>query len=174
LVEFLAVGSLPLCVGFGSMINPNAHKLQRALLVGLRQAGQRAVILTGWDGWKAADPGLDLLFLKSAPHEWLFPRCAAIIHHGGAGTTAAALRSGQPNLVLPLAADQPFWARRIHASGASPAPLDASSLTANQVASAVRQALESDAIRRRASAIGNTIRGEVGLERAVEIINRFA
>lgn len=174
LSEFLSGGSRPVCVGFGSAIHPDSHRLQRALLDGLRQAGQRAVVLTGWDGWAAAEPGPNRLFLQSAPHDWLFPRCAAIIHHGGSGTTAAALRSGQPNVVLPLATDQPFWAKRIHACGASPAPLDAKTLTAAQVAAAVRQALEDEGIRRRVSALGDTIRGEAGVQKTVEIINRLA
>jgi sterol 3beta-glucosyltransferase len=174
LVEFLAGGRQPVCVGFGSMIHPEAPGLQRLLLDGLRQAGQRAVILTGWDGWSVAERSPDRLFLQSAPHDWLFPRCSAIIHHGGAGTTAAALRSGRPNLVLPLAVDQPFWAGCIHACGASPAPLAARTLTAAQVAAAVGQALESEAIRRNAASLGAAIRSEAGLEKAIEIIDRQA
>lgn len=173
LVEFLAAGTPPLCVGFGSMIHPNSGLLQRALLDGLRQVGVRAVILTGWDGWTAAEEGPDRLFLPAAPHDWLFPRCAAILHHAGAGTTAAALRSGRPNVLLPLAADQPFWARRIYACGASPAPLGARDLTAARVAAAVRLALESDSIQQHANALGEAIRREQGVEKAVEIINRF-
>ena len=103
--------------------------------------------------------------------EWLV---AAIIHHAGAGTTAAALRSGKPNIVLPLAADQPFWAKGIHACGASPAPLDPRSLSPARVAVAVRQAIENDRIRQQAAALGVTIRSEAGLEKALEIIKRFA
>lgn len=174
LTEFLAGGPKPLCAGFGSTIHPNSYLLQRTLLDGLRQAGQRAVILTGWDGWAAAEPGPDRLFLKSVPHDWIFPRCAAIIHHAGAGTAAAALRSGRPNVVLPLAVDQPFWAKRIHACGASPAPLDSRTLTAARVAAAVRQAIESDHIRQHASDMGIAIRNEAGLGKAVEIINQYA
>jgi len=174
LVEFLENGSQPVCVGFGSMIHPKAEAIQLALLDGLRQAGQRAVILTGWDGWKAAKAGPDRLFLKSAPHAWLFPRCAAIIHHAGAGTTAAALHSGRPNLALPLAADQPFWAGRIFACGASPAPLDANHLTAAQVATTVRQALEDDSIRENALKMGKAIGRENGLDKAVEILTGLA
>ncbi len=174
LLEFLAGDPQPVCVGFGSMLHPESRRLQQTILAGLRQAGQRAVILTGWDGWTAAETGPDRLFLKSAPHEWLFPRCAAILHHAGAGTTAAALRSGKPNIALPLAADQPFWARRIHTGGASPAPLDARTLNASQVAAAVRQALENETIQQNASMIGKTIRSENGVMNAVEFINRFA
>jgi len=174
LADFLARGPAPVCAGFGSMIHPNSPQLQRALQEGLRQAGQRAVFLTGWDGWAAAEPGPDRLFLPSAPHDWLFPRCSAILHHGGAGTTAAALRSGLPNLVLPLAADQPFWAGRVYASGASPAPLDPRRLSAAQVADAVRFTLQSETIRRSAAVLGAAIRAEDGLQKAVEIITRLA
>ena len=77
-------------------------------------------------------------------------------------------------MVLPLAADQPFWARRIYAGGASPAPLDARTLTAARVATSVRQAFESDDIRQHASTLGNIIRQEAGLHKTIEIINRFA
>ena len=84
------------------------------------------------------------------------------------------MRSGRPNVVLPLAADQPFWARRIYAGGASPAPLSAHDLTAARVAEAVQQALESQHIRECASALGVSIRQEAGLHKAVEIIQRFS
>lgn len=174
LADFLEDGPPPVCAGFGSMIHPNSLQMQRAVMEGVRQAGQRAVILTGWDGWAAADPGPDRLFLQSAPHDWLFPRCAAVIHHCGSGTTAAVLRSGRPSVMLPLAVDQPFWARRIHARGAGPAPLDARTLTAGQVADAVRQAVESDSIRSRAAALGAATRSEAGVQKAVEMIIRFA
>ncbi len=172
--EFLASGPPPVCVGFGSMIHPDSPRLQRLLLDGLRQVDQRAVVLTGWDGWAAAEPGPDRLFLEDAPHRWLFPRCSAVIHHGGAGTAAAALRSGKPNLVLPLAVDQPFWARRIHLFGASPPPLDPHALTSSQVAAALSQALESEAIHQRASLIGEAVKSEDGLHKTLEIIERFA
>lgn len=174
LAQFLYAGPPPVCVGFGSMLHPNAAQIQRALLDGLRQAGQRSVILTGWDGWQSAELGPDRLFIQSAPHEWLFPQCAAIIHHCGAGTTAAALRSGRPNIPLPLAADQFFWARRIHACEAGPQPLEARSLTAGQVADAVRQALESGSIHHGAAALGAAIRSEKGIEKAIEIIEQTA
>lgn len=173
LEAFLSGGPAPVCVGFGSMIHPDSPQMQRALLDGLRRAGQRAVVLTGWDGWSAAEPGPDRLFLHSAPHDWLFPRCAAIIHHCGSGTTAAALRSGRPNVALPLAVDQPFWARRIFAAGAGPQPLNARGLTADRVAYTVRQAIDSDAIRRRAAELGEAIRAEQGVQKTVEVILRL-
>lgn len=173
LVEFLSDGPPPVCAGFGSMIHPNSAFLQRCLMDGLRQAGQRLVILTGWDGWEAAETGPDRLFLPHASHEWLFPRCSAVFHHGGAGTTAAALRSGRPNVVLPLAADQPFWARRIHACGASPAPLLARTLSAAQVASATRLALQSEDILHSAAALGEALSREAGLQKALAAIEKY-
>jgi sterol 3beta-glucosyltransferase len=156
------------------MIHPSAPHIQRAILEGLRQAGRRLVVLTGWNGWAACEPGPDRLFLPAAPHDWLFPRCAAIIHHCGSGTTAAALRSGRPSIALPLAADQFFWARRIHASGAGPAPLDVSHLTAAGVAGAVRQALNDPSIHRNAAALGAAVRSEMGLEKALAVIEQIA
>ena len=170
---FLEDGPPPVCTGFGSSIHPNSVQLQRALQEGIRQAGQRAIFLTGWDGWAEAEPGPDRLFLHSAPHDWLFPRCAAIIHHCGAGTTAAGLRSGRPNIPLPLAVDQPFWASRIHACGAGPSPLDHRTLSSQQVADAVRQALGDENIRRAATDVGEAIRSEPGVRKAVDVIQRI-
>ncbi|MEW6178703.1 MAG: glycosyltransferase [Chloroflexota bacterium] len=171
LKEFLSSGQPPVCIGLGSMIHPNSKHLQRVLIEGVQRTGSRAIILTGWDEWRGIEASPELLFLRDAPHEWLFPRCAAIIHHAGAGTTAAVLRSGRPCVALPLAADQPFWARRLHAVGVCPPPLNADNLTAGQVSFALQMAIEDESIRRNALTMGDVIRRENGLQKTVEIIN---
>lgn len=173
LADFLSSGTAPVCIGFGSMLNPNAAEIQDKLLAALQRSGERAVILTGWDGWQSAQAcyaSPNLLFLESAPHSWLFPRCKQIIHHAGAGVTAAALRAGVPQIVLPLAADQPFWAKRMHALGVSPAPLSPARLSAEDLQAALR-ALDADpTYRDNAAHLGELIRAEDGLENAVKII----
>src|SRR6185436_12548919 len=89
----------------------------------------------------AAGAGDDVLAVGDVPHAWLFDRVAAVVHHGGAGTTGAALRAGRPAVVVPQAVDQPFWARALHARGAAPPPLDARRLTAEALAGAITRAL---------------------------------
>lgn len=175
LSRFLAGGSPPVCVGFGSMIHPRSTHIQRTLLAALQRESERAVILTGWDGWQPAREEFqnpDFFFLESAPHSWLLPRCKLAIHHGGSGTTAAALRAGVPQWIIPFTADQPFWARRAHQAGTAAAPLNPARVAENTVAPILQAALHSDRLRARAAALGEQIRAEDGVARAVEIIEQ--
>ena len=107
--------------------------------------------------------------MEGAPHEWLLPHCSMIIHHGGAGTTSAGLRAGIPNIVVPFTADQPFWGRRVHALGAGPKPILVNTLTVEKLARAIAEA-EGEAIRKRTQVVGQRIRGEAGVNRAVDLI----
>lgn len=170
---FLDAGPAPVCVTFGSMIHRDADRIADSILDAIRIAGQRAIILTGWDGWKGRDSCDDVLFLESAPHDWLLPRCNAVIHHGGAGTTAAGLRAGIPNIVIPFAGDQMFWGKRVHTIGAGPRPINVKSLTATRLASALAEAEES-ALRNRAQQVGRAIRSEDGVRDAIRVVeSRF-
>jgi sterol 3beta-glucosyltransferase len=110
--------------------------------------------------------------IESIPHDWLFPRMSAVVHHGGAGTTAAALRAGVPSVVLPFFADQPFWGWRVSRLGAGPRPVSFWRLTAQRLADAIRRATADGDIRARASTLGRTIRAESGVRRAVEVVER--
>ena len=170
LADFLAAGPVPVCVSFGSMVNKDAEKIGQAVLAALERTHRRGVLLTGWGGWTPEHIPENVLFLESAPHGWLFPRCAAIIHHGGAGTTAAALRSGKPNVVVPFAGDQPFWAKRVAALGAGPHPIPVKQLDAARLAAALEQALGNTSIRQQATAVGEHIRAEDGVGEAVRLI----
>jgi len=169
LTRFLEAGPAPVCVTFGSMIHRASNRIADSVLDAIRITGQRAIILTGWDGWKGRDSSDDVLFLESAPHDWLLPRCKAVIHHGGAGTTAAGLREGIPNIMIPFAGDQAFWGKRVHAIGAGPRPIHVKSLTAARLASALAQAEES-ALRGRAQLVGRAIRGEAGAGEAARVV----
>lgn len=174
LARFLEAGPPPVYIGFGSMVTAEAGKLTRIAVEGLRRAGQRGVILGGWSG---VGSGLidqqDILVIDKAPHDWLFPRMAAIVHHGGAGTTAAALRSGVPALVAPFTADQPFWGQRVYNLGVGPKPIPRSRLTADRLAEAISGMVYNRLMRERAAALGEKIRAEDGVGRAVEIIDRY-
>lgn len=172
LTDFLAAGEPPVCVTFGSMINRQMGRLHSAVLEALKRTRQRAVVLTGWGDWGIPTEGENLLTLESAPHDWLFPRCKLVIHHGGAGTTAAALRSGVPSMAIPLAGDQPFWARRLDALGVGPGSIPLRSVSAEALARAIVEA-EPDAVRARAQAAGRALRSEDGVGRAVKLIEQY-
>lgn len=169
LTRFLEAGPAPVCVTFGSMIHRASSRIADSVLDAIRTTGQRAIILTGWDGWMGRDSSDDVLFLESAPHDWLLPRCNAVIHHGGAGTTAAGLRAGIPNIVIPFAGDQAFWGKRVQVIGAGPRPINVKELTAARLASVLAEAEES-ALRSRAQLVGRAIRSEAGVGEAVRVV----
>jgi UDP:flavonoid glycosyltransferase YjiC (YdhE family) len=170
LTDFLASGPPPVYMGFGSMTGDVARKMLHLSLEAVGKTGQRAILLGGWAETRRLDGFDHILTLPSAPHDWLFPRVSAVVHHGGAGTTAAGLRAGRPTLVIPFFADQPFWGRRVHELGAGPEPISPKKLTADHLARAIQRAAKDPAMRARAEAIGKKIRGEDGVERAAEIV----
>jgi len=108
-----------------------------------------------------------------APHSWLFPRVAAVVHHGGAGTTAAALRAGVPNVIVPYFADQPFWGSRIELLGVGPKPIPRRKLTAGRLAEAIEIAATDEQMRRRSAELARKIRAENGVATAVPLIERL-
>jgi len=173
LADFLAAGKPPICVTFGSMIHRDAEKIYRAVLSALEQTQNRAVILSGWSNLQDFSLPRNVLAIDAAPHDWLLPRCKAVIHHGGAGTTAAGLRAGIPNLVVSFAADQPFWGARVHAIGAGPHPIPVKRLTTKRLVAALVEADE-DALRNGAQAAGRMIRAEDGVGAAVKVIEATA
>jgi UDP:flavonoid glycosyltransferase YjiC (YdhE family) len=110
--------------------------------------------------------------LDAAPHGWLFPRVAMVIHHGGAGTTAAGLRAGVPSLITPFTTDQPFWAWRVQQLGVGPQPIPQANLTAENLAAAIDRALHDAEMQQRAARLGEKIRAEAGVAKAVAIIGK--
>jgi sterol 3beta-glucosyltransferase len=136
LTEFLAAGDPPVFIGFGSMPSADPRADVLLMMQAARRAGRRVVIRPshgfGWGGAEYSPE--DVHLLREAPYRWLFPQIAAIIHHGGAGTTAEALLAGVPNAVVAFGLDQPYHGRRIHELGAGPAPIKRSKLTADRLA----------------------------------------
>jgi len=171
LLHFLQRGDPPVYVGFGSIGDPTAaEQTTRLVIEALRLAGQRGVLATGWSGMAQLDTLPEEIFmLESAPHAWLFPRMAAVVHHGGAGTTAAGLRAGVPAVIIPSGLDQFAWARRLNELGASSTPLPRKSLTAAGLAAAIRSALQPE-VAARARHLGEIIRSENGAAYAAQII----
>ena len=167
LEQFLAAGPPPICVGFGSMPSVDPEQTTELFTRALALAGQRGILLTGWGGLAHARLPETVLAVDSAPHDWLFPRVAAVVHHGGAGTTAAALRAGAPALVIPFIADQPFWGQRLNALGAGLPPMSRRQLEPEPLAAALRALVENPAYRARAAQIADALAREDGVARAV-------
>lgn len=174
LEAFLAKKGTVVTIGFGSMASRDAEALTRLVLGAVRSARVRAVLVSGWGGLKSTDAGDDVFFADSLPHEWLFPRVAAIVHHGGAGTTGTALRSGVPAIVVPFTMDQPFWASRVEALGTGPKPIARKRLTEERLADALRVATGDSEMRARAAALGAKLRAEDGVATAVAHFSRLA
>ncbi|MFJ8441577.1 glycosyltransferase [Kitasatospora griseola] len=169
--EFLASGPAPVFIGFGSMGAGQGERLGRLAVEALRAAGRRGILQAGWAGLTAdAD---DVLTVGPLDHAALFPRVAAVVHHAGAGTAAAALRAGAPSVPVPVTADQPFWARRLTAIGAAVAPIPFRDLTAERLASAIRQAVTDPAYRDFAAAAAARMAKEDGADRVVDLVARL-
>lgn len=170
LARFLASGPPPVYVGFGSLAGWTPEKVVAAAVAALRKTGQRGVLATGGGRVPSGLPG-DVFAIESAPHDRLFPRMAAVVHHGGAGTTAEGLRAGRPAVICPTSFnDQAFWGRRIAALGAGPEPIPQRKLTVERLAGAIRAAVGDAEMRERAADLGREIRAENGAARAVGIL----
>lgn len=168
--EFLAGGAPPVYVGFGSLGGWTSNRVIAAAVTALEQTGQRGVLATGGVRVPFKVPD-NVRVIDSAPHEWLFPRMSAMIHHGGAGTTAEGLRAGKPTLICPATVnDQLFWGRRVFELGVGPEPIPQRKLTAEALSLAIRTAVADAGMRHRAEKLGERIRAEQGIEKAVEII----
>jgi sterol 3beta-glucosyltransferase len=172
LQAFLEAGPPPVYVGFGSMAGQDPERMGRLVVDALHQRGQRGVLATGWGGLRAERLPPDVFVLDAAPHTWLFPRMAAVVHHGGAGTTAAALHAGVPAVIVPFIVDQPFWGARVQALRVGPNPIPMKRLTAGRLAAAIHHAATDAGMRQRAQSLGATLRDEDGLGCAVALIRQ--
>ncbi|SDM58312.1 glycosyltransferase [Allokutzneria albata] len=157
LVDFLDAGPAPVFVGFGSMSPGKGEPLSELVLEAL-PPGTRAVFQTGWAGLSAH--GDDVLTVDHVPHDWLFPRMAAVVHHGGAGTTGAGLRAGVPTVSVPVLGDQPFWSRRLEKIGTSPGWIPAAELTTAGLGKLVRRAVAEPYYRKKAKQIAESVNSE--------------
>jgi sterol 3beta-glucosyltransferase len=171
LVDFVESGSPPVYVGFGSTPFPQPDVTTKLVVRALARAGRRGVLVAGGSGLATGRLSDDVLSLNFVPHSWLLPKMSAAVHHGGAGVTGAALRAGLPSVVVPVFADQPFWSERVFKLGVGPRPIPALRLTEDALADAIRATAGSEMICR-AAALGERIRSEKGVARAVEIIHQ--
>jgi sterol 3beta-glucosyltransferase len=173
LVNFLQSGPPPVYVGFGSMGNKKPEETADLVLQALAHSGQRGVLSSGWGGLKKNNLPETVFMVGSIPHIWLFPKMAAVVHHGGASTTAAGLWAGVPSIITPFMGDQPFWGQRVYKLGVGPAPIPRKTLTAERLAKAIQDAVTNQTMRQRAADLGLKIQAEDGIARALEIIQRF-
>ena len=173
LVEFLEDGPPPLYVGFGSMASEDPGRTAAVVLDALQQAGQRAVLASGWGGLRGSGLPPTVKAVEFVPHDWLFSRVSGAVHHGGAGTTAAALRAGIPSVIVPFFADQFFWAARLNALGMSPPGVPQKELTAEKLAGAIRAIMETADMRDRCGKISQAIRSENGVQTAASAADRY-
>ncbi len=160
--DFLAAGDAPVTIGFGSMTPQDGEWLSRIVLEACERAECRTVLLQGWGTLGSTALPSWAHVEREVPHAWLYERCSAIVHHGGAGTTGAAVRSGVPSVVVPLGFDQQFWGTRLAHLGVSPAPIRRRDLTAPALAAAIRAARTDSAMRDRAASLGAVVAAEDG------------
>jgi UDP:flavonoid glycosyltransferase YjiC (YdhE family) len=160
----------PVYLGFGSMATSDPEGVVRTFVETVERLGRRGVISAGWARLHSRDLPDSVLPIGEVPHRWLFPRMAAVVHHGGAGTTAAAFRAGVPQVVVPHIADQPYWGRRVHELGVGPPPVRRKDLGVDGLVGALEVALRPEA-RSAAYALGERIRAEDGVGEAVRLLS---
>ncbi len=169
---FVDGGSAPVYLGFGSMPTGDPDGVVRTFVTALRRAGRRGIVSSGWADLGAALLPRDVMAVGSVPHEWLFPRCAAVVHHGGAGTTAAALGAGVAQIVVPHIADQPYWGRRVAELGVGSVALARKHFNADRLGRAFDVAL-SPAVTSAARDLGRRVGAEGGADEAASLMHEL-
>ncbi|WP_111979354.1 glycosyltransferase [Algibacillus agarilyticus] len=174
LSNFITANKPPIYIGFGSMAGSHAKALGHLIVQALNKTKSRAIIATGWGGVEIDHKDINdrIYVIKSAPHNWLFPQMAAVIHHGGAGSTAAVLKAGKPSLICPFSMDQPFWGKQIEKLEVGLTPIHQKDLTVDNLAAAILTLQTNQLIIKNAEKIGITINTEDGVKNAIEIIEQ--
>ncbi|PYH90248.1 UDP-Glycosyltransferase/glycogen phosphorylase [Aspergillus ellipticus CBS 707.79] len=165
LAEFLNAGPPPVYFGFGSIVLENPEETTRVILETIKMTGVRAIISRGWSKLGGQN-NANILYLDDCPHEWLFQRVSAVVHHGGAGTTACGLLNGKPTVIVPFFGDQPFWGDMVSAARAGPDPIPHKQLNVQTLAHAVGYCLTPEAVHA-AKNIAIKMRQENGVRTAV-------
>ncbi|KIV78402.1 hypothetical protein PV11_10124 [Exophiala sideris] len=165
LAEFLAAGPPPVYIGFGSIVVDDPNGMTKLIFEAVKKTGQRALVSKGWGGLGAEDLDLPegVFMLGNCPHDWLFQHVSCVVHHGGAGTTAAGIALGRPTVIVPFFGDQPFWGAMVARAGAGPTPIPFKELTADKLAEAINTALKPSSLER-ARELGDGIKEEKGTE----------
>lgn len=174
LAAFLDAGPPPVYIGFGSIVVDDPNKLTRMIFDAVTLSGVRALVSKGWGGLGADSVGIPdgVFMLGNCPHDWLFKRVSCVVHHGGAGTTAAGIKTGTPTVIVPFFGDQPFWGSMIAQAGAGPKPIRYADLTAESLAESITTALKPDT-QARAKELGERIRAERGADQGAKNFHDF-
>jgi sterol 3beta-glucosyltransferase len=173
IANFLGEGGPVVSVGFGSMKSEDPATITNLVIEAARHAKVRLILLSGWGGLEAVKSGPDVIAAGAIPHDWLFTRVQGIVHHGGAGTTGAALIAGTPATVVPFTMDQPFWASRVAALGTGPEAIPRKKITVQALAEAMKKMVQDDDIKKRANDLGALLRKEDGVAAAVQVFDRM-
>ncbi|KAF4540217.1 UDP-glucuronosyl/UDP-glucosyltransferase [Lasiodiplodia theobromae] len=168
LQAFLDAGPPPVYIGFGSIVVDDAQRLTDIVLEAVKKSGVRALVSRGWGNMGGSDVPDNVFLLGNVPHDWLFPRVSAVVHHGGAGTTAIGIALGKPTVIVPFFGDQPWWASMVYRAGAGPEAVHFKKLTADKLAQNITEALKPE-MQIRANELAAKIHGEKGAEKAAEI-----
>ncbi|XP_028085926.1 sterol 3-beta-glucosyltransferase UGT80A2 isoform X3 [Camellia sinensis] len=168
LVDWLKAGQKPIYIGFGSLPVQQPEKMTQIIVEALETTGQRGIINKGWGGLgNLAEPKDFVYLLDNCPHDWLFLQCAAVVHHGGAGTTAAGLKAACPTTIVPFFGDQPFWGDRVHARGVGPAPIPVDEFSLTKLVDAISFMLDPK-VKERAVELAKAMENEDGVAGAVK------
>ncbi|KAE8143446.1 hypothetical protein BDV38DRAFT_67264 [Aspergillus pseudotamarii] len=165
---FLNAGPKPIYIGFGSIVVDDPVKLTKIVFGAVQKTGQRALVSKGWGNLGAGkvDVPENILIIGNCPHDWLFRHVSCVIHHGGAGTTAAGLSLGRPTIIIPFFGDQQFWGEIVARAGAGPSPIPHKQLTLQNLSDAIGKALEVTTFQR-AQAIARNMQEESGVRHGV-------
>jgi hypothetical protein len=174
LARFIGTGSPPVYIGFGSIVVEDPNALTKLVFEAVHQAGIRALVSKGWGGLGADDMNIPkgIFVLENVPHAWLFQHVSCVVHHGGAGTTAAGIAAGRPTVVVPFFGDQPFWGAMVSRTRAGPPPIPYKQLTAEKLAKAIAEALKSETLEK-ARELGAKIKEENGCEEGGKFFHDF-
>lgn len=173
LQAFLDAGPPPVYIGFGSIVLDDPDGMTRLIFEAVKKTGQRALVSKGWGGFGADEIGIPegVFMLGNVPHDWLFKHVSAVVHHGGAGTTAAGISAGRPTLVVPFFGDQPFWGAMVAKAGAGPDPIPHKQLTADNLAEAIEVCLKPES-QERAKELAAKIASEKGSDNGAETFHQ--
>lgn len=152
------------------MATKNPQATLGIMVDALRQTGQAGIIYSGWAGLQASELPTNIFLLSGAPHDWLFPQMAAVVHHGGAGTSAVGLCAGVPATVVSHMADQPYWGRRLYELGVGAKPIPRHELTSARLAEAIQAMVSNAQMQAKAAEIGQQIRQERRVTNAVSAV----
>eukprot|EP01119_Soliformovum_irregulare_P004241 TRINITY_DN1524_c0_g1_i1.p1 TRINITY_DN1524_c0_g1~~TRINITY_DN1524_c0_g1_i1.p1 ORF type:complete len:646 (+),score=199.34 TRINITY_DN1524_c0_g1_i1:1073-3010(+) len=172
LLAFLEKEPKPIYIGFGSVSVDDPDGLTKMIMEALKESKQRAVLVKGWGGFGDFEVPENVYMIDNVPHDWLFPKMAGVVHHGGAGTVAAGLKAGVPTMIVPFFGDQFFWGDRLVELGVGIPYMTVKSMTIPKLVAAFTELASNKDLQTKAAVFGEQIRQQEGTLRAVEAIHR--